>query len=81
MEVMMDDEKSVLEKMAEAAKSAAHIVAEGAMAIAHPTAGTPMDMPLSESGYTQPHPLRVIKSWVFYREVENRSLVGAGSVA
>jgi hypothetical protein len=54
----MDDDKSLLEKLTDTVKHAAHVVAEGAKAIAHPTSGTPMDMPLNESGYalTHPHP-------------------------
>jgi hypothetical protein len=52
----MDNEKSLLEKLTETMKDAAHLVTEGAMAIAHPTSGTPMDMPLNESGYALTHP-------------------------
>jgi hypothetical protein len=52
----MDDDKSLLEQFTDTVKDAAHVVAEGAKAIAHPTSGTPMDMPLNESGYSLTHP-------------------------
>ena len=56
LEGTMDDDKSLLEKFTDTVKDAAHVVAEGAKAIAHPTSGTPMDMPLNESGYALTHP-------------------------
>ena len=52
----MGDDKSLLEKLTDTVKGAAHVVAEGAKAIARPTSGTPMDMPLNESGYALTHP-------------------------
>ena len=52
----MDDDKSILDKFTDTVKSAANVMVEGAKAIAHPTAGTPFQMPLSETGYTLPHP-------------------------
>jgi 1,4-alpha-glucan branching enzyme len=44
----MDADKSILEKFADTIKAAAE-------AIVHPTAGTPMKMPLNESGYAITH--------------------------
>jgi hypothetical protein len=44
----MDDDKSILEKVIDTVKAAAD-------SIAHPTAGTPMKMPLNESGYAITH--------------------------
>ena len=44
----MDDDKSILEKITDTVKAAAE-------SIAHPTAGTPMEMPLNESGYAITH--------------------------
>ena len=44
----MDNDKSILEKIADTVKAAAD-------SIAHPTAGTPMEMPLNESGYAITH--------------------------
>jgi hypothetical protein len=51
----MDDDKSLLGTITNTVKGAARVVAEGAKAIAHPTSGTPMDMPLNESGYAITH--------------------------
>jgi hypothetical protein len=48
MEGAMDHDKSILEKIAATVKAAAE-------SIAHPTAGTPMEMPLNESGYAITH--------------------------
>lgn len=44
----MSGDKSILEKFADTLKAAAD-------AIVHPTAGTPMKMPLNESGYAITH--------------------------
>jgi hypothetical protein len=44
----MNGDKSILEKFADTLKAAAD-------AIVHPTAGTPMKMPLNESGYAITH--------------------------
>ncbi len=44
----MSGDKSILEKFADTIKAAAD-------AIVHPTAGTPMKMPLNESGYAITH--------------------------
>ncbi|GAC1503931.1 MAG: hypothetical protein NVS2B1_13560 [Bradyrhizobium sp.] len=44
----MNGDKSILEKFADTIKAAAD-------AIVHPTAGTPMKMPLNESGYAITH--------------------------
>jgi hypothetical protein len=43
-----DKEKSLLETLADTVKAAAE-------SIAHPTEGTPMEMPLNESGYELTH--------------------------
>jgi hypothetical protein len=48
MEKTMDDDKSILEKFTNIVKAAAE-------SIAHPTAGTPMEMPLNESGFAITH--------------------------
>jgi hypothetical protein len=53
----MDADKSILEKFADTIKAAAD-------AIVHPTAGTPMKMPLNESGYAITHLERVAKAKV-----------------
>jgi hypothetical protein len=44
----MDNDKSILEKITDTVKAAAD-------SIVHPTAGTPMEMPLNESGYAITH--------------------------
>jgi hypothetical protein len=48
MEETMDDDKSILEKFTNIVKAAVE-------SIAHPTAGTPMEMPLNESGFAITH--------------------------
>ena len=45
---MDDKDKSIFEKITDTVKAAAE-------SIAHPTAGTPMEMPLNESGYAITH--------------------------
>lgn len=44
----MDNEKSLFETLTDTVKAAAE-------SIAHPTGGTPMEMPLNESGYAITH--------------------------
>ena len=44
----MDDDKSVLKKISDTVKAAVD-------SIAHPTGGTPMEMPLNESGFAITH--------------------------
>lgn len=53
----MAGDKSILEKFADTIKAAAD-------AIVHPTAGTPMKMPLNESGYAITHLKRAAKGKV-----------------